>query len=336
MLLGGQMLGSFKIIRPLGAGGFGAVFLAEDTRLGKMVALKVPHKQGQEADEMLKEPRLMASLNHPNIVQVFTVDNAGDIFFMVMEYVEGQSLHDRITEKGTLSEDEAIGFALQILRALDYAHDRNILHRDVRPSNVLITLDDHAKLADFGTSRLLETGRQAATRVGSPPYMAPEHFEARAVFASDIYSVGVMLYEMVTGQLPVLDVNPAKIYEKIMQGKITPVNLKNSAVSREFGAVVEKCMATKVSDRYQIATAVIQELEKIRERNRQPPAVRAMTEARERIDAATYNVPLTQARRTPPEAPRIHANVTSRQVCWNCHKPVPPRAAKCPACGEKQ
>lgn len=336
VLLGGQVLGHYRVIKPLGAGGFGAVFLAEDTRLGKEVALKVPHKQGKEGEEMLKEPRLMAGLNHPNIIQLFAVDRSNDTFFMVMEYIAGGSLHDYITDKMTIPEDQAIDFAIQILRALDYAHDRHILHRDVRPSNVLVGADGHIKLTDFGTSRHLNTQSQAATRVGSPPYMAPEHFEAKAVFASDLYSVGVILYEMVTGQLPVFDINPVKIYEKVMAGKITPVHMKNHEISREYGAIVEKCMATLLTDRYQLAREVIRDLEALSANRSLPPAQRAVQETRARIEASPYHQ--TAIRRTPPEMPKIAGpdRKSPSGFCWKCRKPVPIRAPKCPSCGERQ
>ncbi len=334
MLLGGQSIGPYKVVKPLGAGGFGAVFLAEDTRLGKPVALKVPHKQGAEGEEMLREPKLMAALNHPNIVQIYTVEHIGELFFMVMEFAEGGSLHDYITEKLTLEESEAVEFGLQILAALDYAHERRVLHRDVRPSNVLVGAGKILKLTDFGTSRYLRTGAQAATRVGSPPYMAPEHFEARTVFASDLYSVGVILYEMVTGQLPVFDVNPVKIYELIVQGRITPVNLKNQKLSREYGEITARAMAPHLSDRYQNAREMIRDLETLKRRLAMPPRERAVDETRARIQATAYGQ--AAPKRTPPEAPRVEAPARAKsRSCWNCHKPVPMSSVTCPACGEK-
>lgn len=336
MLLAGQFLGDYKVIKPLGAGGFGAVFLAEDQRLQRQVALKVPHKQGAEGDEMLKETRLMARLNHPHVVRLYKDEHVNDIYFLVLEFVDGGSLHDYITDRGRLDEETAIDFAIQVLEGLDYAHDQNILHRDVRPSNVLVALSSgkpFLKLTDFGTSRYLNTNSAAATRVGSPPYMAPEHFEARAVFASDVYSVGVMLYEMVTGELPVFDINPVKIYEMIMQGKPQAVHLRNPAVSREFSALTSRAMAPRLSDRHQNARELLRDLEALRRKRALPASRLAAEESRERIAAAPYQSEMP--RRTPVESPRVEPTRQKSRTCWKCHKLVPVAAVKCPACGEK-
>src|ERR671936_698076 len=197
MFLRGQIVGKYKILSTIGSGGFGTVFLANDTWIDKQVALKVPHKQNLDFGELLREPRLLASLNHPNIVAILTAEKQDNVFFIVMEFVPGETLESIIVRHG-------------------------VLHRDLRPSNVLVAESGLLKVADFGTSRFLEIAAHGTTVIGSPPYMAPEQFHGKAVFASDIYSIGVTMYQMLTGALPYGTPSPGDI-ERLMRGElVTP------------------------------------------------------------------------------------------------------------------
>jgi serine/threonine protein kinase len=314
MFLRDQMVGKYRIEKPLGNGGFGAVYLAEDTLIGKRVALKVPHKQNQSLDELVAEAKLMALLSHPNIVSVLTADKDESVgtFFIVMEYVEGESLGERLTREGQAEEAQAQTWAVQITDAVAYAHSKNVLHRDLRPSNVLLTEDATAKVVDFSISRLLERDPYASTRIGSPPYMAPEHFQGRAIFASDIYSIGVMMYEMVTGVLPFFDINPSRIEELAAAGRFTPPNLKNRKVSKEFSDIVVKAMAKDLSQRYRRADEMLSDLKQLRQT---PRREREIAEIRQRIAAR---------------------DVPQGAFCFHCRRPLPRRAVKCPFCGQKQ
>ena len=202
MFFRGQTIGKYRILSPLGSGGFGSVYLAEDTWIDKKVALKVPHKQNLDFSEMVKEPRLLASMSHPNIVTVLTAEKQDDIFFIVMEYVTGETLEHVIVRDGALDLTRALDFTCQICNAVDHAHRAGILHRDLRPGNMLVSDTGMLKVTDFGTSRFLEIAAHGTTVIGSPPYMAPEQFHGKAVFASDVYSVGVTMYQMLTGALP--------------------------------------------------------------------------------------------------------------------------------------
>ena len=198
MLFRGQNLGKYKILAPLGSGGFGVVYLARDTWIDKDVALKVPHKQNLNFSELLREPRLLAALNHPNIVSITTAEKlefeiVDETPLFVMEYVEGKTLDDVITERGALDVDLALDYAVQIGQAVDHAHRQGVVHRDLRPPNVLVSVDGVLKVADFGTSRFLEIAAHSTTVIGSPAYMAPEQFDGKAVFASDLYSLGVTM-----------------------------------------------------------------------------------------------------------------------------------------------
>ena len=227
MLFKGQSLGKYKIIGTLGSGGFGTVYLAQDTWIDKKVAIKVPHRQGLDFGDLLREPRLLASVSHPNIVAITTAEKQENVFFIVMEFVPGETLETIIARDGALELSLALDYTCQICNAVDHAHKQGVLHRDLRPSNVLVGENGILKVADFGTSRFLEIAAHGTTVIGSPPYMAPEQFHGKAVFASDIYSLGVTMYQMLTGALPYDTPAPSDL-DKLMSGElVSPPRLKN-------------------------------------------------------------------------------------------------------------
>ena len=158
-----------------------------------------------------------------------------------MEYVKGETLEAVLDREKSLDVPRALSYAVQILKGVEHAHEAQILHRDLRPANVLISESGALKVADFGTSRLLERSH-ATTVIGSPPYMAPEAFQGRAVLASDIYSVGVMIYQMLTGVLPYFSPNPAQIERLVAQGRCTPPKVKNTQIPREVSDIVMKAL----------------------------------------------------------------------------------------------
>ena len=311
MFFRGQKIGKYKILSALGSGGFGTVYLAEDTWIDKKVALKVPHRQTTNFAELLKEPRLLASLSHPNIVAVLTAEKQEGVFFIVMEYVPGETLENIIAREGALEMTRALDFTCQTCNALDHAHQAQILHRDLRPANVLISESGVVKVADFGTSRFLEKSH-ATTVIGSPPYMAPEQFQGRAVLASDIYSVGVMLYQMLTGTLPYFSPNPAQIERLVASGRCTPPRLRNSQIPREISDIVMKALAVEVSERYQRAGELLDDLATAGEIDHKATE---MEDIRKRLKAR---------------------EIPKKGFCWHCRKPLHARATSCPFCGEKQ
>jgi serine/threonine-protein kinase len=257
MFFRGQTVGKYRILAPLGSGGFGAVYLAEDTWIDKKVALKVPHRQNLDFGELVREPRLLASLSHPNIVAVLTAERQDDVFFIVMEYVPGDTLETIIARDGALELPRALDYACQIVNAVDHAHRQGVIHRDLRPGNVLVTDQGLLKVADFGTSRFLEIAAHGTTVIGSPPYMAPEQFQGKAVFASDIYSVGVTLYQMLTGTLPYETPTPADM-ERLLRGELaSPPRLRNPKLPKAMSDLVMKAMAPDVSARYQRASDLL-------------------------------------------------------------------------------
>jgi serine/threonine protein kinase len=311
MFLLGQTVGKYQILSNLGSGGFGTVFLAKDVWIDKKVAIKVPHRQtGDEAD-LLQEPRLLAALDHANIVGIVTAERVDGVFFIVMEYVKGESLEAVLDREKALDLPRALNYAVQILKGVAHAHEAQILHRDLRPANVLISESGIVKVADFGTSRFLEKSH-ATTVIGSPPYMAPEQFQGRAVLASDIYSVGVILYQMLTGTLPYFSPNPAQIERMVAQGRCTPPKLRNSQIPREISDIVMKAIATELSERYPRAGELLEDL-------------------------ATA----TDIDHTATELEDIRKRLKAREVpkkgfCWNCRKPLHARSDSCPFCSEKQ
>src|ERR1043166_7888097 len=230
MFFRGQVIGKYKILSTIGSGGFGTVYLAEDTWIDKKVALKVPQKQSVDFGERLREPRLLASLNHPNIVTILTAERQDNIFFIVMEFVPGETLETIIARDGPLDVARALDYTCQIANAVDHAHRHGVLHRDLRPSNVLVADSGLLKVADFGTSRFLEIAAHGTMVIGSPPYMAPEQFRGMAVFASDIYSLGVTMYQMLTGDLPYDTPSPAAL-DRLMTGELVSApRLKNPKI----------------------------------------------------------------------------------------------------------
>jgi serine/threonine protein kinase len=331
MFFQGQTIGKYRILSSLGSGGFGAVYLAEDTWIHKKVALKVPHRQNIDFGELLREPRLLASLSHPNIVSVLTAEKQDDTFFIVMEYVPGETLETIIARDGALELARALDFTCQICNAVDHAHAQGVIHRDLRPGNVLVTESGVVKVADFGTSRFLEIAAHGTTVIGSPPYMAPEQFQGKAVFASDIYSVGVTMYEMLTGALPYQTPSPADL-ERLVRGElVAPPRLKNSKIPRELNDIIMRAMAPSVSERYQRAGELLDDLLAARSHwigprsRRRVPMVAASKPARGGGETAGEIQDRLRAR--DGQAPRF---------CWHCRKPLHARSDRCPFCGELQ
>ena len=251
----------YKLIEIKGSGTFGTVWLAEDTWIGKKVAIKIPHNQKEEFTTLIAEPKLLASLDHPNIVQILTVDKAENIFFMVMEYVDGKNLAQLIQDT-PLTYKEAVDIVIQILTALQYAHEKNIIHRDLKPGNILLTADRKAKITDFGTA-FIQAGKTGAGIGGTLYYMAKEQVLGHPAKASDVYSVGVILYEMVTGKLPFFDEVPMVVLNKILKDEVPEPHTINPGIPKGLEAVIMRALQKEVSKRYQSALEMRQDLEKL-------------------------------------------------------------------------
>jgi len=327
MFFRGQIVGKYKILSTIGSGGFGTVYLAEDTWIDKKVALKVPHKQHLDFGELLREPRLLATLNHPNIVAILTAEKQDGVFFIVMEYVPGETLETIIAHEGALDLARALDYTCQICNAVDHAHRHGVLHRDLRPSNVLVTDNGLVKVADFGTSRFLEIAAHGTTVIGSPPYMAPEQFQGKAVFASDVYSLGVTIYQMLTGVLPYDTPSPHEMERLIRGDLLTAPRVRNPKIPKAINDLIVKAMAPEVHARYQRASDVLDDVLAAR-------GARAVHHGR--TPRPSIVDPGSEA-----AAQEIHARLKAREApqprfCWHCRKPLHARTDRCPFCGETQ
>lgn len=312
MFLKGQQVGKYQIIRSLGSGGFGSVYLAKDTWLDIEVAIKVPHKQSVELFKLLKEPRLQAALDHPNIVRMIAAEKKEKVFFMVMEYIRGETMESMLDREKLLSCDQAILYIQQIAGAVEHAHANKIVHRDLRPSNIMLTEKEHrVKITDFGTSAWLNHVPYASTRIGSPPYMAPEQFLGKASFQADIYSMGCIFYEMLIGRPPIFDPDPFKILEKAKQGRFTPPRLKNNSVPKEIDGIIMKCLSPQLEDRYKNPGEIVRAISRFKGRDSKRSEIEDI--------------------RTRIKARELRKNAR----CWNCRRPLPLKSERCPYCGEK-
>ncbi len=327
MFFRGQRVGKYRILSTIGSGGFGTVYLANDTWIDKKVALKVPHRQSGNFSELLREPRLLAALSHPNIVTVLTAEKHGKVFFIVMEFVPGETLEAIIAREGALDLGRALDYTCQICNAIEHAHRHGVLHRDLRPSNVLVAERGLVKVADFGTSRFLEIAAHGTTVIGSPPYMAPEQFHGQAVFASDLYSIGITMYQMLTGVLPYEAPSPADVGRLQRGDLVTAPRLKNPRIPKAINDIVLKAMAPGIHARYQRASELLDDVLAVRGAAAgQPPARAARSVPAPSITAEARDIRSRLKARAMP-LPRF---------CWHCRKPLHARSDRCPFCGEAQ
>jgi eukaryotic-like serine/threonine-protein kinase len=248
--------GRYELGSRLGKGGMASVFRGTDRLLGRTVAVKVLAPQFAEdrkfVERFRREAQAAAGLNHPNVVSVFDTGSADGVHYIVMEFVEGRTLADIIHEEGALPPRRAAEIAVAVCRALSSAHEKGMVHRDVKPGNVLITPDGGVKVADFGIARVAvgEPLTVTGSVMGTASYLSPEQAKGEKVDArSDIYSLGCVLYEMLTGRTPFEADSPVSIAYKHVEEQPTAPSTVNPAVPRELGAVVMKALAKDPADR---------------------------------------------------------------------------------------
>ncbi len=264
----------YRLDAHVGAGGMSTVYRAFDTRLERQVAIKVLHAQGvTDADQLerfRREARAVAQLNHPHIVTVIDAGEQEDSIrptpYIVFEYVEGETLKARIRRNGKLPVGEAIAYAIEIARALGAAHDAGIVHRDVKPQNVLIDEEGSAKVTDFGIARTLDQdGLTADGRVlGTTDYVSPEQALGHAVTGqSDLYSLGIVLYEMLTGDVPFKGENQIAVAMKHVREDLPDVQIRRPEVRSALAAVVDRATAKDLDQRYRSDATFIADLEDV-------------------------------------------------------------------------
>ncbi|MEM6855162.1 MAG: serine/threonine-protein kinase [Planctomycetota bacterium] len=270
----GAQIPGYQIIRQLGAGAMARVFLAKQISLDRMVAIKVlPQKFTNNPDFVARfyaEGKAAAKLNHPNIVQAFDVGKSGEFHYFVMEFVDGRTVFDDITEKGVYSEEDAVRIGIETARALDHAHKQGFIHRDVKPKNIMMAdSDNRAKLADMGLARALSdveaAEAEAGKAYGTPYYISPEQIrgEVDVDARADIYSLGATMYHMVTGQVPFDGANPSTVMHKHLKNALVPPDHLNKSLSSGISEVIEVCMAKDRTKRYASAADMLEDLQSI-------------------------------------------------------------------------
>src|SRR6201991_259087 len=252
-LVGMQLSGRYRLDAQIGAGGMSTVYRAFDVNLERQVAIKLLHREmsadSDQLERFRREARAVAQLSHPHIVGVIDAGEDEGRPYIVFEYVEGETLKERIRRNGRLPIAEAVAYAIEIARALGVAHARHIVHRDVKPQNVLIDDEGSAKGTDFGIARTLdEEGLTADGRVlGTTDYVSPEQALGRPVTGqSDLYSLGIVLYEMLTGEVPFKGENQVAVAMKHVREEIPDVQSKRPEVSSALAAIVDTATAKRV------------------------------------------------------------------------------------------
>lgn len=264
----GRILGSYRLIERIGRGGMGEVYRAEHLKLGREDAIKLlPANLVGEADFLKRferEASSAANLRHPHILPVYEYGEQDDVPYLVMPYIKGGTLKDRL-ERGDVTPGQIARYLTQVAEALDFAHTRGIVHRDVKPANILIDEHDQAYLADFGIAKALE-GTESLTRtgmgVGTPEYMAPEQAQGRADPRSDLYALGIMCYQLIIGRVPYSGQSTVDILMKHLQEPIPlePLRGMNPAAARAFGPILERALAKDPNRRFQTGRELLQTL----------------------------------------------------------------------------
>src|SRR2546423_7653286 len=276
--------GRYKVVRKLGTGGMANVYLAEDQELGRSVAIKMldeRHSQDEQfVERFRREAKNAAGLSHPNIVSIYDRGQAEGTYYIAMEYLEGRTLKELLIARGPTPLAVAIDYTRQILGALGFAHKHGIVHRDIKPHNVVVAPDGRLKVTDFGiarsgTSQMTETG----SIIGTAQYLSPEQARGSPVDQrSDVSSVGIVLYEMLTGKVPFTGDTPLEIAMKHLSEVPVPPSEARSDVPEDLDLVVLRALAKDPEDRYQTAEEMDADLARIQ---------RGLSVSSETTDAAT-------------------------------------------------
>ena len=268
--LGTTLDDRYEIQEIIGSGGMAVVYKATDNRLHRSVAVKILRDELAADEEFRRrfqtEAQAVAMLSHPNIVSVYDVSHSESVEYIVMELIEGVTLMQYMQKKGALGWKEALHFSVQISKALEHAHSKGIVHRDIKPQNIMIIRDGSIKVADFGIAALESTQEQRSSQtVGSVHYIAPEQARGEQPDTrSDIYSLGVVMYEMLTGRMPYDGETAEQIALKHIAGIAVPPQEINPDIPDELARITLRAMNADINARYQSASELLADLEEFR------------------------------------------------------------------------
>jgi eukaryotic-like serine/threonine-protein kinase len=264
-----MMAARYRLDAPIGEGGFGRVYRGFDTWLERPVAIKVPRVDravsGPEIDLCRLEARKVARLRHPNIVPVHDVGRDGDTCFIVSEWIDGTNLEARIAA-GRLPLRETLGIMIEVAEALGHAHERGFVHRDIKPANILLDRQGRAYLTDFGIAVVEEELLGDVNAAGTLPYMAPEQLDERLGpidHRADLYALGVVFYELLTGRRPFEATAPVDLRRLILNHDLRPPHSVEISVPEDVSQVCARCLASRLVDRYPNADLLTADLRKI-------------------------------------------------------------------------
>jgi serine/threonine protein kinase/Tfp pilus assembly protein PilF len=279
----GNRLGHYLVLETLGSGGMGQVYVAEDTRLNRRVALKFPRPDVAEGRDsrarFQREARAAAALNHPNIVHLYSVEESDDLIFITMELVQGRSLRQLLSDGSDLALVKTISFAAQMAEGLACAHGAGIVHRDLKPGNVMITNEDRVKILDFGVAKFLapistrdperpttttEDDSSMGRAVGTAGYMSPEQALGKALDArTDLFALGVVLFEMATGRAPFEGDTPAAVFDQLLNRRQPSPLTLNPMLPQSLAAIIDKALEKDPERRYRSAGELLQDLRRV-------------------------------------------------------------------------
>lgn len=318
-MIGSELGGRYELIERIGGGGMALVYKAHDTLLGRKVAVKILRQQFVGDEEFInrfrREAQAAASLSHPNVVSIYDVGQDGDVHYIIMEYVEGINLNDKIKQQAPLQIEDAVHIAMQICDALDHAHANQIIHRDIKPHNIMLGKNGRVKVTDFGIARAATSAdiTQTGAVLGSVHYFSPEHAKGSSQGAvSDLYSLGIVLYQMVTGALPFQGDSPISVALKHLHEFVAGPRKFNPHVPQSVENIVLKALRKNPAERYTSAKDMLLDLdacllpEKRNEPKRYHEEVDEDTE-KTRIMPVLRGSDATDARRDPEQSgDRMH------------------------------
>ena len=285
-MIGTKIL-QYEIVEQLGEGGMGVVYKAKDTKLDRFVALKFLTKNIGSSDSdrqrFMQEAKAAATLNHPNICTIYDVVEHEGQLFIAMEFIDGETLRDR---KNNISFKQSIDIGIQVAEALAAAHEKGIVHRDIKPENVMMRKDGLVQIMDFGLAKLQGVSRltREGNTVGTMGYMSPEQVQGFNVdHRTDIFSFGVLLYELISGQSPFKGMHETAIIYEIVNVDPEPITIVKPDLPPDLDAILLECLAKEADERYQSAKEIVKDLRKLKRESSRQTASRILAVRKSQI-----------------------------------------------------